>query len=406
MITSSYRVVLVFSSIIVFLIACSKLEPQGPDANSMMNAPLDGLSPTQYRVFNAGAAEFDEVYHSATGLGPYYVANACGSCHSNDNRGAMETILFRYGQSDSTGNHYLNQGAPQWQNRAIPGYQPEQIPQGVARSGFLAPIAAGVGFLEAVPDTTLMAIARRNANNIDGVRGRPHWLNLPDFVVPIPQAQVQQGRYIGRFGRKASAHNLFQQTVQAFHQDMGITSTFIPQQPYNYLEGIPPTPGASPEVSQEGINDVVFYLQVLQAPPRRNRQSANVLHGEQLFTQIGCATCHIPELKTGSSPISALNQVTFFPYTDLLLHDMGPKLDDGYTEGFAKSAEWRTTPLWGLGLSKMAQSGQYRLLHDGRAHSIQEAILWHGGESDKSRERYITLSETEKNNLLAFLESL
>ena len=131
-----------------------------------------------------------------------------------------------------------------------------------------------------------------------------------------------------------------------------------------------------------------------------------MISGGKLFNSIGCAKCHRPELKTGKSPIAALSEKTFHPYTDLLLHDMGVALDDGYTEGSAKTSEWKTPALWGLGLSKFSQGGKYFLLHDGRAGSIGEAIVFHGGEAQNSRDKYEALSASEKQALIRFLESL
>jgi CxxC motif-containing protein (DUF1111 family) len=151
---------------------------------------------------------------------------------------------------------------------------------------------------------------------------------------------------------------------------------------------------------------VVLYLQTLKAPIPRNTTDADVATGKTLFEQINCSGCHKPTLKTGPSKIAALDHKTFHPYTDMLMHDMGPGLDDGYTEGTATTAEWRTTPLWGLGLSKNSQGGRYFLLHDGRAHSIDEAILLHGGEAQRSRDAYAALSDMERKQVVKFLESL
>jgi len=152
--------------------------------------------------------------------------------------------------------------------------------------------------------------------------------------------------------------------------------------------------------------DVVFYLKTLKAPVPRNQSNEEVKAGKQLFVNTGCAKCHTPQLQTGSSWINALANKTFFPYTDLLLHDMGNELNDGYTEGSALPAEWRTPPLWGLGLSKNSQGGQYYLLHDGRAGSIEEAILLHGGEAQQIKLSYQQLSDEDKAALINFLESL
>ncbi|MFL5743239.1 MAG: di-heme oxidoredictase family protein, partial [Niastella sp.] len=151
---------------------------------------------------------------------------------------------------------------------------------------------------------------------------------------------------------------------------------------------------------------LVFYLRTLKAPIQRNQTDADVISGKQLFMSIGCGKCHVPELKTGDYSIAALANKTFQPYTDLLLHDMGPGLNDGYTEGSALPAEWRTPPLWGLGLSKNSQGGQYFLLHDGRATTIEDAIKLHGGEGQSSNTSFQKLSATDQALLIKFLESL
>jgi len=154
------------------------------------------------------------------------------------------------------------------------------------------------------------------------------------------------------------------------------------------------------------VLDLVFYLRTLKAPVQRNQNDPDVTGGQQLFVTIGCAKCHTPELKTGNYAITALANKTFHPYTDLLLHDMGNGLNDGYTEGSALTAEWRTPPLWGLGLSKNSQGGQYFLLHDGRATSIEQAITLHGGEGQASNTRFQQLSAADRSLLIKFLESL
>jgi len=386
--------------------ACTKLEPKAPAADAVMDAPLDGLTQTQNALFNKGADDFDEVYTSESGLGPVFVASSCGSCHAGDNRGHPFTMLTRFGQTDSTGNHFLAYGGPQLQNNAIPGHSPEQLPAGASSSRFIAPIASGACFLELVSDADILAMAHENLSNPDGVRGHPNWNAIPGYINPFPGDLTQGNKYICRFGRKASTYNLLQQTAQAFNQDMGVTSSYLPQDPYNYLEGVNPAPASDPEISNAELEATVFYLQTLQAPIQRNTNDAQVIAGKQVFIQTGCENCHKQTLKTGFSPVDALSYQEFHPYTDLLLHDMGSGLDDGYTEGTAKTSEWRTTPLWGLGLAGDAQGGNLFLLHDGRAHSLEEAILLHGGEAAASVGRYQMLSPADKAALLKFLQSL
>ncbi len=207
------------------------------------------------------------------------------------------------------------------------------------------------------------------------------------------------GKYIGRFGKKGATHNLLQQTVTAYNQDIGITSSFEPYDVYSGLE-------MDPEVSNQTVHDVVFYLQTLKAPVQRSQEDEQVINGKSLFIQIGCENCHKQMLKTTSSSIIALSNKEFHPYTDLLLHDMGSALDDGYTEGSAKTFEWRTPPLWGLGLSTNSQGGNYFLLHDGRASGIEEAIQLHGGEATTSNQNFAKLSPSEKESVIQFLKSL
>jgi CxxC motif-containing protein (DUF1111 family) len=216
-----------------------------------------------------------------------------------------------------------------------------------------------------------------------------------------PPRVTFNGRYLGRFGKKASAYNLLHQTVNAYIQDIGVTTDYHPSELPNASDNVP-----DPETPGSTVDEVVFYLRTLKAPVRRDTESAEVEEGEALFEQAGCAKCHVKSLTTASSPIAPLSNKTFYPYTDMLLHDMGAGLDDGYTEGSALSAEWRTPPLWGLGLSKQSQGGTYFLLHDGRARSIEEAILLHGGEAQSSRDAFSQYTDEQVKRLVRFLESL
>jgi CxxC motif-containing protein (DUF1111 family) len=402
------KVVMILSvlSLVLELSSCTKLEPKAPAKQDAMNAPLEGLTAEQNLFFNQGAEEFDEVYTSATGLGPMFVSTSCASCHSDDNRGHLFTVLTRFGQSDSSGNHFMHLGGPQLQHRSLPDFTPESLPSEASHANFIAPIVAGLGFLELVPESDLLAMADPNDLDGDGISGRVSWNYIPQWVTSHSNAISNNGRYLCRFGRKASSYNIFQQTVQAFNQDMGITTSFLPVDPQHPNSILPPVPSDVPEVRNNDLMGTVFYIQTLQKPEPRNQQDANVLAGKQIFLNAGCEKCHRESLKTGYSPVAPLSNQEFHPYTDLLLHDMGPLLDDGYTEGFAGTAEWRTTPLWGLGLAKDAQGGKLYLMHDGRARSIADAILLHGGESQSSKEFFLNLSETQRNQLITFLNSL
>jgi CxxC motif-containing protein (DUF1111 family) len=380
--------------------SCEKFLPAAPADDELLDGPVEGLTREQNTIFLKGDIAFnDDVFTPQTGLGPLFVATSCGSCHAGDGKGHPFTALTRFGQTDASGNQFLNQGGPQLQHRAIPGFIPEQIPTGATFSKFMPPANTGLGFLEAVTDATILTLADENDLNADGISGRPNWINKPSFVNIRPGSVQQNGKYIGRFGKKAAVFDLLQQTAGAYNQDIGITSVFEPFDTYTGLE-------IDPEVSTQTVNDVVFYLQTLKAPIQRNQNDAAIQNGKQVFINTGCAKCHTAQLQTGNSPVAALSNKTFFPYTDLLLHNMGPGLDDGYTEGSAGTAEWRTPPLWGLGLSKNSQGGQYFLLHDGRAKTIEEAILLHGGEAAQSKNNFQQLTAEQKTQLLKFLESL
>ncbi len=396
-----------FSLIIVGLIlltawiqSCSKFEPAALDEDQLLDGPLEGLNYDQNRRFLAGDVAFnDEVFTVQKGLGSIFVATSCGSCHAGDGKGHPFTTLTRFGQVDSTGNKFMHLGGPQLQNNACPGYEPEKIPAGATFSKFTPPANTGLGFLELVSDAAILAMADPTDADNDGISGVPNWIELPSFILPPPAAIERNGRYIHRFGKKAAAFNLLHQTVNAYSQDIGIASTFVPTDVYSGVD-------VDPEITDNSIRDVVFYLQALKAPIQRNQKDAGVIKGKKLFISAGCESCHKQTLQTGFSSVAPLSNKSFHPYTDLLLHDMGAALDDGYTEGNAKTSEWRTPPLWGLGLSPKSQGGEYFLMHDGRSRSIEAAIQAHGGEGTASRTNFNQMTEAEKTALLSFLKSL
>ncbi len=393
-------IILLLIAFCIIIASCEELLAPAPNDDEILDGPVDGLSTAQTLKHLRGDAAFnDQIFTSETGLGPIFVATSCGSCHAADGKGHPFTTLTRFGKTDSTGNQFLNQGGPLLQNRALPGFMPEQIPPGATFAKFTPPIATGLGFLELVSDADIIAMSDPNDTDGDGISGIPNWNTIPSYITPNANAITQGGKYICRLGKKASVYSLLQQAVTAYNQDIGITSIFNPLDVYS-LENL------DPEISTNTIADVVFYLQTLKAPVQRNQNDAIVQQGQDIFNQIGCASCHKPTLKTGFSSIDALSYKEFHPYTDLLLHDMGSGLDDGYTEGNAKTYEWRTAPLWGLGLAPNSQGGQYFLLHDGRAQSIEDVLSWHGGEASSRRDNFYQLSETDKDALLKFLESL
>jgi len=396
----SYFIVAGLVAAIALVQACSKLAPAAPADDEILDGPIEGLNYQENRQFLAGDKAFNnEIFTSQTGLGSIFVATSCGSCHAGDGKGHPFSTLTRFGQTDSTGNQFLHLGGPQLQNRALPGYTPEEIPLGATFSKFTPPANTGLGFLEFVTDADILAMSDPADINGDGISGVPSWIALPAFISPGTNSVSQNGRFIHRFGKKAAAFDLLHQTVNAYNQDIGITSSFEPNDVYSGL-------AIDPEATDITVRNVVFYLQTLKAPIQRNQNDAAVINGKNIFIQAGCESCHKQTLKTGDSPIDALSNKTFHPYTDLLLHDMGSVLDDGYTEGNAKTFEWRTPPLWGLGLSPKSQGGQYFLLHDGRAKSIEEAVQLHGGEATTSTNKFNQLTSADRNALLKFLQSL
>lgn len=288
----------------------------------------------------------------------------------------------------------------------MPGYQAEEIPSSAnAISVRGGPLVVGLGLIEAISDQTILSHADPADTDGDGISGRPNLMEAPEFL-GLPPGPYN-GKYIGRFGRKAGAINLLQQTANAYHQDMGITSDFLPVENHNPLAGgTGGDPVADPEISAATVNDVVFYLQTLRPPLRRNENDATVRRGEAVFGAIQCASCHVPAMTTGPHPIQVLSSQSVHLYSDMLLHDMGPDLADNFIEGEAAETEWRTTPLWGLGIVENVLGGTPFYLHDGRTSDLRIVIDLHKGEANASRVAFQQLPFVDQEALLAFLRSL
>lgn len=392
--------------LIIGLVSCEQLLPSAPDTSSTLAQPLEGLTGQQLNDHLSGDEAFGHSFSPAEGLGPLYVAVSCESCHIGDGKGHPLTTLTRFNGAGY--DPLIEYGGPQLQHRAIPGYPAEEIPSMViGMSKLMPPAVAGLGFLEAVSDADILALSDPNDVDGNGISGVPSYVNPPEYFIPTANNIPKDGKYIGRFGKKTGAIDLLHQTANAYRNDMGITSDFSPYDLYNVQAGnntgddVP-----EPEIGSSVVQKTAFYMRTLQAPPRRNTTSTEVMAGENIFKQIGCTNCHIPSLRTGTSTIAALSNKIFYPYTDLLLHDMGEELNDNYTEGSALPSEWRTAPLWGTGLVKDAQGGKTFFLHDGRAKNIAEAIEYHGGEGSSSRSSFRQLTSTEKEQLYTFIESL
>jgi CxxC motif-containing protein (DUF1111 family) len=377
------------------------------------------------------------------GVGALFNSLSCGGCHNKDGRAAppetpsaaLNGILFRisipgvnaFGAPLAEPNYGV-----QLNNRAILGVMPEgyvsvtytevagtfndgitytlrkptytftNLNYGALHASFMyspriANQVMGLGLLEAIPEQTINSFTDETDANNDGISGRAN------RVWNFKTNQVE----MGRFGWKANQPNIFQQTATAFIGDIGITSSLFPTENLTTAQqtlyaNIPN--GGTPEIEDVNLNRVIFYMKTLAVPGRRNVSDATVLKGKQLFNKINCSGCHKPAMTTQSS-IDQLNNQLIRPYTDLLLHDMGDGLADNRPDYIATGNEWRTPPLWGLGLIRTV-NGHTFLLHDGRARNMEEAILWHGGEATKSVNGYKQLTATERNSILKFMESL
>jgi CxxC motif-containing protein (DUF1111 family) len=377
------------------------------------------------------------------GVGPFFNAISCSSCHFKDGRGRAPLFDGETGHGlllrlsiPSVDNNGANIPEPiyggQLQDSAIlgqtlegkitityqpitetfadgtmvilqkPSYQINALGYGALSSNLqISPRVAnqiiGMGLLEAIPESTLIGFTDENDTNKDGISGR---LN---YVYDIATNATK----IGRFGWKANQPNVRQQVAGAFLGDMGITTSLFPNEnaPFGVDLSMIPN-GGTPEISDVNFERVVLYSRTLAVPARRDYAEQNVLKGKKTFNTIGCTSCHIPKMQTGSThPIVALRNQTIRPYTDLLLHDMGADLADNTPDFKATGQEWRTQPLWGIGLIETVNN-HTNLMHDGRAKSVTEAILWHGGESKVAKEKFKKLTTIERNELLEFINSL
>jgi CxxC motif-containing protein (DUF1111 family) len=394
---------------ITLFIGCDSILTEAPDETTIFDGPIEGLTAAQLNAFFHGDEAFSEVFNVQTGLGPIFNNTACVNCHPADGRAHPSTNLVRFGR-DNGGvfDYMLEAGGPQLQDRSIPGYPAEILPAGVSRSERGGPIVTGLGLIEAIPDATILEKEDPNDADSDGISGRANFVEAPDYFQIGAEKISRGGKYLGRFGRKATAVNLLHQTVAAYKNDIGITTDFDPEEIFNPAVGgrvgdnVP-----DPELPTETVNNVVLYLQTLRPPPRRNENDPVVTQGEEIFGGIGCASCHVPQMQSGFSPIDALNDKPVRLYSDLLLHDMGDGLKDDFPEGEATGTEWRTTPLWGLGIVENVLGGTPFYLHDGRTSNLIEVIDLHLGEATESRRQFFDIiSETERDAVIAFLKSL
>jgi len=420
------------------------------DSRHAFSLPVAGLSDTQKSSFAVGNSFFNLNWVAAPaspaardGLGPLFNARSCSACHLHDGRsrppepgGAMSVMLLRV-SVPGTNAHGGPQPHPvyggQIQGRALPGVPAEadvMVDFGPVRGAFadgepfelrrpkyslrnlgygpagtnllmsprVAPAVIGLGLLEAVPAEQLAALADPHDRDADGISGR---LNQVWNV-------ATQRHESGRFGWKAEQPSVRQQVAGAFNGDMGLTTSLFPAENHTAAQtaAVRQPSGGSPEVSEQILDNVAFYSRVLAVPARRGVDDPVVRRGEELFRSARCAACHREQLATGEVPgLPQLSRQTIRPYTDLLLHDLGEGLADGRPAFAADGREWRTPPLWGVGLVPKV-NGHTFLLHDGRARNFAEAILWHGGEAEQSREAFRQMPRADRAALVKFLESL
>lgn len=395
----------------VFALGSCDLLPTAPSADDVMDGPLAGLTTEELAAFIRGDEAFGRAFMPADGLGPIFNNVSCAACHSGDGRGRPENGFFRFSLD---GDLVPELGGPQVQNRAIAGALPEALPEGVQSSFRLPPPVFGVGLIEAIPEAAIQALADPFDADRDGVSGRPNYVVPADFVpVTEPGGFVADEDFpegvpqLGRFGRKAQVSSLLLQVAKAYHEDMGVTNDFLPVENVNRqvsraLEAADRV--IDPELSESELRAVLAYIRLL-APPAPGAMTARRAAGDQLFHAIGCASCHVPELHTGANTIAALSHQPVRLYSDLLLHDLGDGLADDRPDGDATGREWKTAPLWGLRVMRSFLNGDAFLLHDGRARSVEEAIVLHGGEADGARQAFEALTATERAAVLDFVES-
>lgn len=410
--------------------------------SSAFGEMIPGLTTYDQFIHSFGDKLFGQTFVSAPapqfpGLGPRYNNVSCISCHHNDGKGTptagapLSSLLTRI-SIPGTDVH----GAPleaagfgnQLQDKAITGWQPEiklsisyteipytfpdgetvllrkptytitnpyqALPADYQISVRLAPPVFGLGLLELIPEETLLKNADEQDKDGDGISGRANYV----------YNSFTEKKELGRFGLKANTSSLLIQTAAAFVQDMGVTNYVFKNE--NNITNPNAGDNIIPDIADSLLDATVFYVRSLAVPARRDIENEQALRGEKLFTQIKCASCHIPTVYTGVDVrFPSLSNQRIHPYTDLLLHDMGEGLADGRPDYLAAGNEWKTPALWGIGLFPKTNGTPF-YLHDGRARTIAEAILWHGGEAERSRTEFTNLSKADRDALVKFVNSL
>lgn len=406
--------------------------------------PAPNLSAAELLRHNAGDANFSAKFVTSPaavlqGLGPIFNQTSCITCHPRDGKSAqpisgddLKGLLFRVsipGTSPHGGPLEAPGFGTQLQNKAVVGKQGEAniqinfsetthtfsdgtpytlrkptytlinpyipLPTNLLVSPRIGSQVLGLGLIENIRESDILAKEDIGDADGDGISGKANKVWNPLTL------QTE----LGRFGWKAGNPTVLLQAAGAMNEDIGITSyifkneSSLGQIQYDNLND-------DPEADSQFVADVAFYVQSLAVPKRRNFTDKNVNNGKQLFFKIGCDKCHTQKYVTSNqSPYDFLNNQTIYPYTDLLLHDMGDELADNRPDFLANGKEWRTPPLWGIGLTELV-NGHTNLLHDGRARSILEAIMWHGGEAENQKIKVSKLSKKDREDLVKFVGSL
>ncbi|HEY6171663.1 MAG TPA: di-heme oxidoredictase family protein [Candidatus Kapabacteria bacterium] len=406
--------------------------------------PAPNLGQVNLDLHTEGDAAFEEAFVSAPaevsgGLGPVFNSFSCVNCHPRDGRGRpplpgefLNSMLLRVsvpGMNPHGGPNPVPGFGGQYQQRSNFGVKPEgsvaisyseingsyadgeayslrvpaftltntyvPLPPGVMTSARVAPPVFGLGLLEAITPSTIEALADESDVNGDGISGKVN------RVYDVEDGTTK----VGRFGWKANTPTLYQQVATAYSEDMGITNPLLKveachgqEQYYEYTD--------KTEIGQGVLDATTLYVRTLAVPARRNLNDPTNRRGEKLFVEANCGKCHIQEVVTGTlANVPEVSNQKIRPYTDLLLHDMGEGLSDGRPDYLASPTEWRTPPLWGIGLAQLV-NGYIFFLHDGRARTYEEAILWHGGEAEASKEFFRKLPKSDRDAMVSFLKSL
>jgi CxxC motif-containing protein (DUF1111 family) len=376
-----------------------KPQPPPPPAAAKFGDPIAGLNATQAAAFAFSITEFSSVEDIADGLGPVFNGRSCGECHSVPALGGgNERLVTRIAtRTNGTFDALPRFGGSLLQDHAIGpadgsthAFRPELVPrQATIVVNRRSTPLFGLGFIDATPDSAFVALAAQQAARNDGTAGR----------VSMVQNIAAGMQTVGKFGWKAQVPTVFQFAGDAYLNELGITSPQFPDEncPSGNCAELAFNPAPAMNDIGDGIVALADFMTMLGAPPRGNT-NRDTTDGETVFERIGCNSCHVATLQTGASTLAGLDRKSYHPYSDFLLHDMGT-LGDGIEQGDARGREIRTAPLWGL---RMITT----FLHDGRARSLEAAILAHDGQGRPARDRFNGLDGDSKAKLMAFLRSL